>query len=96
VGGYHRLAYSTANKCAVKYLCLFPTDAPKDLIKKLLVVDPKKRLTVSQALGHPFFQVMVNILVTIIVWHNAAIDTNIQWNWISLNLSTLNLINQNS
>ncbi|CAB3364421.1 Hypothetical predicted protein [Cloeon dipterum] len=34
------------------------TDAPKDLIRKLLVVDPKKRLTVSEALEHPFFQVM--------------------------------------
>jgi serine/threonine protein kinase len=70
VGGYYRLAYSTANKSAVKYLCFFSTDAPKDLIKKLLVVDPKKRLTVSQALGHPFFQVMVNILVIVLDWHN--------------------------
>lgn len=42
-------------------LCSF-TDAPKDLIKKLLVVDPKKRLTVSEALEHPFFQVMVIVL----------------------------------
>lgn len=29
---------------------------PKDLISKLLVVDPKKRLTAEDALQHPFFQ----------------------------------------
>ncbi|XP_075540266.1 phosphorylase kinase gamma isoform X4 [Dermacentor variabilis] len=32
------------------------TEAPKDLISKLLVVDPKKRLTASQALDHCFFK----------------------------------------
>lgn len=34
------------------------TDAPKDLISKLLVVDPKKRFTVDEALKHEFFQVL--------------------------------------
>ncbi|XP_059478741.1 phosphorylase b kinase gamma catalytic chain, skeletal muscle/heart isoform isoform X3 [Neocloeon triangulifer] len=34
------------------------TDAPKDLIRKLLVVDPSKRLTITEALAHPFFQIM--------------------------------------
>lgn len=32
------------------------TDTPKDLISKLLVVDPKLRLTAQEALEHPFFQ----------------------------------------
>ncbi|XP_072163823.1 phosphorylase b kinase gamma catalytic chain, skeletal muscle/heart isoform-like [Diadema setosum] len=32
------------------------TDMPKDLISKLLVVDPKLRLTAKEALEHPFFQ----------------------------------------
>lgn len=32
------------------------TEAPKDLISKLLVVDPKKRLDASQALDHSFFK----------------------------------------
>ncbi|CAM1313179.1 PHKG1 (predicted) [Pycnogonum litorale] len=32
------------------------TDTPKDLISKLLIVDPEKRLTVSEALKHEFFQ----------------------------------------
>lgn len=32
------------------------TEAPKDLISKLLVVDPKKRLTAAQALDHCFFK----------------------------------------
>ncbi|XP_037512495.1 phosphorylase b kinase gamma catalytic chain, liver/testis isoform isoform X2 [Rhipicephalus sanguineus] len=35
------------------------TEAPKDLISKLLVVDPKKRLTASQALDHCFFKAVV-------------------------------------
>jgi serine/threonine-protein kinase PRP4 len=26
----------------------------KDLLEKIFVLDPEKRLTVSQALGHPF------------------------------------------
>lgn len=34
------------------------TDAPKDLISKLLVVDPKKRFSVDEALQHEFFQVL--------------------------------------
>ncbi|CAH1801384.1 unnamed protein product [Owenia fusiformis] len=32
------------------------SDPPKDLISKLLVVNPKKRLTAKQALEHPFFK----------------------------------------
>ncbi|KAK7595503.1 hypothetical protein V9T40_013328 [Parthenolecanium corni] len=35
------------------------TDSPKDLIRKLLIVEPKDRLTVNQALEHPFFHVML-------------------------------------
>ncbi|XP_034936791.1 phosphorylase b kinase gamma catalytic chain, skeletal muscle/heart isoform isoform X2 [Chelonus insularis] len=31
------------------------TDAPKDLITKLLVVDPTKRVSIREALDHPFF-----------------------------------------
>jgi serine/threonine protein kinase len=34
-------------------------EPPKDLIRKLLVVDPKKRITIKEALEHPFFQMMV-------------------------------------
>lgn len=33
--------------------------SPKDLIKKLLVINPIDRLTVTQALEHPFFHVKV-------------------------------------
>uniref|UniRef100_A0A2P2IDH6 phosphorylase kinase n=1 Tax=Hirondellea gigas TaxID=1518452 RepID=A0A2P2IDH6_9CRUS len=32
------------------------TDTPKDLISKLLVVDPQKRITVTEVMQHPFFQ----------------------------------------
>ncbi|KAJ9592530.1 hypothetical protein L9F63_015803, partial [Diploptera punctata] len=35
------------------------TEAPKDLIRKLLVVDPQKRITIREALEHPFFQMML-------------------------------------
>lgn len=35
------------------------SEPPKDLIKKLLIVDPKSRLTVTEALEHPFFHVMM-------------------------------------
>ncbi|XP_015121165.1 phosphorylase b kinase gamma catalytic chain, skeletal muscle/heart isoform isoform X2 [Diachasma alloeum] len=31
------------------------TDAPKDLIRKLLVVEPLKRASIKEALDHPFF-----------------------------------------
>ncbi|XP_071448539.1 phosphorylase b kinase gamma catalytic chain, skeletal muscle/heart isoform isoform X3 [Hetaerina americana] len=34
------------------------TEAPKDLIQKLLVVEPRKRITIEDALAHPFFQIM--------------------------------------
>uniref|UniRef100_A0A0B7B1M1 phosphorylase kinase n=1 Tax=Arion vulgaris TaxID=1028688 RepID=A0A0B7B1M1_9EUPU len=35
------------------------TDAPKNLIQKLLVVNPKERLTAKEALKHPFFHSQV-------------------------------------
>jgi len=35
---------------------------PKDLIRKCLVVDPDKRITVSEALRHPFFNTVVSTL----------------------------------
>ncbi|XP_034237592.1 phosphorylase b kinase gamma catalytic chain, skeletal muscle/heart isoform isoform X5 [Thrips palmi] len=34
------------------------SEPPKDLIRKLLVVDPKKRISIDEALEHPFFHVM--------------------------------------
>ncbi|KAK8731711.1 hypothetical protein OTU49_007436 [Cherax quadricarinatus] len=34
------------------------TDAPKDLISKLLVLDPARRITVQEALTHDFFQIL--------------------------------------
>ncbi|GLH09887.1 Putative glycogen synthase kinase-3 homolog [Gryllus bimaculatus] len=35
------------------------TEPPKDLIRRLLVVDPKQRITIKEALEHPFFQVLL-------------------------------------
>ncbi|XP_075219214.1 phosphorylase kinase gamma isoform X2 [Lycorma delicatula] len=35
------------------------SEEPKDLIQKLLVVDPSQRLTVNDALEHPFFHLML-------------------------------------
>ncbi|XP_047005200.1 phosphorylase b kinase gamma catalytic chain, skeletal muscle/heart isoform isoform X2 [Schistocerca americana] len=34
------------------------TEPPKDLIRKLLVVDPNERISIKEALNHPFFQIM--------------------------------------
>ncbi|XP_044763036.1 phosphorylase b kinase gamma catalytic chain, skeletal muscle/heart isoform isoform X2 [Coccinella septempunctata] len=49
------------------------SDAPKDLICKLLVVDPKKRLSVDEALKHPFFHT-VNI-------HHRVFDPRQKFKW---------------
>lgn len=38
----------------------FLTEDPKDLIRKCLVVDPEKRITVSECLKHPFFNTVVS------------------------------------
>lgn len=38
----------------------FPAEDPKDLIRKCLVVDPSKRITVTEALKHPFFNTVVS------------------------------------
>lgn len=39
----------------------FPTEDPKDLIRKCLVVDPAQRITVKEVLRHPFFNQMVSV-----------------------------------
>ena len=39
------------------------TDAPKDLIRRLLTTDPERRATVRDALHHPFFQIMVQLCI---------------------------------
>lgn len=36
------------------------SEPPKDLIRKLLVVEPGQRISLRDALEHPFFQTMVN------------------------------------
>ena len=40
-------------------------EAPKDLIRKLLVVDPSKRLNVTEALRHEFFQITVSVCLSL-------------------------------
>ncbi|XP_058824953.1 phosphorylase b kinase gamma catalytic chain, skeletal muscle/heart isoform isoform X4 [Topomyia yanbarensis] len=37
------------------------SEDPKDLIRKCLVVDPTKRITVTEALKHPFFNTVQNV-----------------------------------
>jgi phosphorylase kinase gamma subunit len=34
------------------------SEPPKDLIRRLLVVDPKQRISIQEALAHPFFHTM--------------------------------------
>jgi serine/threonine protein kinase len=48
-------------KCQLYFLFYISIDSPKDLIRKLLVLDPSDRLTVNEALEHPFFNVKVSI-----------------------------------
>lgn len=38
------------------------SEPPKDLIRRLLVVDPLKRITIDDALNHPFFQTVVHTM----------------------------------
>nr|CAD7457286.1 unnamed protein product [Timema tahoe] len=38
------------------------TESSKDLIRKLLTVDPYKRITIEEALSHQFFQVLVRFI----------------------------------
>jgi len=40
-----------------KFSVVFPSASPKclDLLKKLLTIDPEKRITAEEALKHPFF-----------------------------------------
>lgn len=39
---------------------LYFLEDPKDLIRKCLVVDPEKRITVTECLKHPFFNTVVS------------------------------------
>ena len=57
----------------------FTIDTPKDLISKLLIVDPKKRYTVDDALNHEFFQILVSGFSNSRVWllTNVAILTKL-------------------
>lgn len=36
------------------------SEDPKDLIRRCLVVDPEKRITVTEVLRHPFFNTVVS------------------------------------
>jgi serine/threonine protein kinase len=48
-------------------------EPPKDLIRRLLVVDPKKRITIKEALEHPFFQTMVRIITSSAVQYSVLV-----------------------
>lgn len=39
---------------------------PKDLIRKCLVVDPAKRITVRECLKHPFFNTVVSTILILL------------------------------
>lgn len=41
------------------------SEDPKDLIRKCLVVEPENRITVKEALKHPFFTTTVSGLVNL-------------------------------
>ena len=52
---------SLTDFCSIPQLILTPfLEDPKDLIRKCLVVDPEKRITVRECLKHPFFNTVVS------------------------------------
>lgn len=55
--------FYTSHKNKIRTIILSILEDPKDLIRKCLVVDPEKRITVSEALRHPFFQTMVSAII---------------------------------
>lgn len=38
------------------------SDSAKDLVRQMLVVDPNQRITVDEALEHPWIRVIINNL----------------------------------
>uniref|UniRef100_A0A6M2DL72 phosphorylase kinase n=1 Tax=Xenopsylla cheopis TaxID=163159 RepID=A0A6M2DL72_XENCH len=48
------------------------SDAPKDLLRKLLVVDASKRISIEDALNHPFFQSTIFEQRVITLKHNLS------------------------
>lgn len=58
---------------------MYLTEPPKDLIRKLLVVDPKQRISITDALQHPFFQMAVSSLLPHILKHFRAYCTHIKY-----------------
>lgn len=56
--------FSNARKILIQTCTLFYfAEAPKDLIRKLLVVDPRKRISIKEALEHSFFHTVVSIFL---------------------------------
>lgn len=47
-------------KLTINLITNIITDAPKDLISKLLVVDATKRISIKEALEHSFFHTVVS------------------------------------
>lgn len=46
------------------------SEDPKDLIRKCLVVDPVKRITVGEVLQHPFFNTVVSSEKKVFIFFN--------------------------
>lgn len=53
------------------------SESPKDLIRQLLVVQPEKRITLEEALEHPFFQTVASIvyIVVVVVYSKSPVIT---------------------
>ena len=50
---FHKIVHGKYHFNHAEFKCV--SDEAKDLIKRLLETDPKKRYSASQALQHPFF-----------------------------------------
>lgn len=62
-GIHHNNNNNISRKKFIKNIVFFSSkEPPKDLIRRLLVVDAKQRISIDDALGHPFFQTMVSVV----------------------------------
>lgn len=72
ISGIQFFIYCNKYRHLIFFFWKFAED-PKDLIRKCLVVEPEKRITVKEALQHPFFQTTVSTSIYYIQLYNETL-----------------------